>query len=138
MDNLFIEQSKSSPEINFNAETNVLNIHGESYPENTIKFYVPIIEWLEQYTNSAEGQEIEVNIELIYFNSSSSQILINIFDLLEDCQQRGNNITVNWIYDEENDSALESGEDFEEELEHIRFNLVEKWMDSLKSIVDSR
>jgi len=126
MDNLYIEQTKSSPEIDFNAKTNVLKIQGESYPENTIRFYVPIINWLEQYSQNIKNQSVEVNIELIYFNSSSSQILLNIFDLLEKCQQNENQVTVNWIYDEENDSALESGEDFQEELSYITFNLVEK------------
>jgi len=126
MDNLYIEQTKSSPEIDFNAKTNVLKIQGESYPENTIRFYVPIINWLEQYSQNIKNQSFEVNIELIYFNSSSSQILLNIFDLLEKCQQNENQVTVNWIYDEENDSALESGEDFQEELSYITFNLVEK------------
>jgi len=126
MDNLYIEQTKSSPEIDFNAKTNVLKIQGESYPENTIRFYVPIINWLEQYSQNIKNQSVEVNIELIYFNSSSSQILLNIFDLLEKCQQNENQVTVNWIYDEENDSALESGEDFQEELSFITFNLVEK------------
>ncbi|MBF0265727.1 MAG: DUF1987 domain-containing protein [Gammaproteobacteria bacterium] len=126
MDNLYIEPTKSSPQIDFNADTNILTMIGESYPENTIKFYVPIIDWLEKFTNSISNQSVEVNIELIYFNSSSSQILINLFDLLEQAQQKGNHITINWIFDKDNDSALESGEDFQEELSHITFNLVEK------------
>jgi len=33
---------------------------------------------------------------------------------------------INWIYDEENESALEAGEDFMEDFEDLTINLVEK------------
>ena len=46
MENLIIEQTKSTPYIFFCAATGKLRIEGESYPENVIKFYTPVLEWL--------------------------------------------------------------------------------------------
>ena len=125
MEKLEISETKSSPEINFNSETNILSIKGESYPENTTLFYEPVFKWLESYMNTII-EKATVNIELIYFNSSSSKVLMDLFEFFEDHCEEGKNIIVNWIYDEDNDAALEYGEEFAEDVESLTFNLVEK------------
>ncbi len=126
MENLEIQATKSSPEINFNSDNYTLSMIGESYPENTSQFYEPVYQWLESCTESLGEEKLVFNIELIYFNSSSSKVLMDLFDILEDASDDGKNIIVNWIYDEENDSALEYGEEFAEDMEALTFNLVEK------------
>ena len=126
MENLEITATKSSPEINFNKETNTLNIIGESYPENTTLFYEPVFKWIETYMDSIKEQLVTLNIELIYFNSSSSKTLMDLFEFFEDQSDEGKDIVVNWIYDEENEAALEYGEEFAEDVESLTFNLVEK------------
>lgn len=126
MENLKIIATKSSPEINFNEETNILNIIGESYPENTTLFYEPVFQWIETYMKSIKEQTVTLNIELIYFNSSSSKTLMDLFEFFEDQSDEGKDIIVNWIYDEENEAALEYGEEFAEDVESLTFNLVEK------------
>lgn len=126
METLEITATKSSPEIKFNAQDNTLSIIGESYPENTSQFYEPVFEWLEAYLEALNDQQVTFNMELIYFNSSSSKALMDIFDILEEASDDGKNITLNWIYDEENDAALEYGEEFAEDMETLTFNLVEK------------
>ena len=64
-------------------------------------------------------------MEIIYFNSSSSKLFFDLFDLLEENNDE-NGIEINWIYDEENESALEAGEDFIEDFENLKINLVQK------------
>lgn len=126
MENLNIIATKSSPEINFNAQSNILSIVGESYLENTTQFYADIFKWIEEYFSIIEGQNVVVNIELIYFNSSSSKVLMDLFDMLEEYSKNCKSIEVNWIYDAENDASLEYGEEFAEDIESLTFNLVEK------------
>ena len=54
-------------------------------------------------------------------------MLLDLFDRLEtEVVENQKNIVVNWIYDPENESALEYGEEFKEDLERLTFNLVEK------------
>ena len=126
MEDLIIEPTQSSPEIRFNAKENRLYIQGKSYIENTAKFYGPVFSWLETYLNAAKSKAIEVTIELIYFNSSSFKVYMNVFDMLEEAVEDGeNDITINWRYDEENEMALEYGEEFQEDLSAVTFNLVE-------------
>jgi hypothetical protein len=126
MENLNIAATKSSPEINFDTQTNILAIAGESYPENTTQFYESVFVWLNEYIENLASEEVVFNIELIYFNSSSSKVLMDLFDTLEEACEDDKNIVVNWIYDEDNDASLEYGEEFAEDMEALTFNLVEK------------
>ncbi len=124
MDNLHIQASKYTPEITMDATKGLVEIHGKSYPENTFEFYQPIIEWIEKYFENPKEETI-LNLELIYFNSSSSKLFFDFFDLLEENKDKSN-ITVNWIFDPENESAMEAGEEFIEDFEELTIKLQEK------------
>ena len=127
MKNLHIATTKYTPEVNFDSETMVLEIRGESYPENTAEFYSPVFSWLNELLERVSlDNRITVNMEIIYFNSSSSKVLMDIFDLLEEKASHGVGIQINWIYDAENESALEYGEEFQEDLKKAVFHLQQK------------
>ncbi len=123
MDNLLIEATKSTPLIEFDVEKNFLKIHGQSYPENSAKFYNPILEWITEYVNQLDTTMV-LDIKIIYINTSSSKALMTLLDMLEEAYKNGKQITINWHYDEENEMALECGEDFSEDLE-LPFNIIE-------------
>ena len=124
MEAFLIEATKSSPYIHFDPEGHTLEIRGESYPENAIKFYAPMFTWLKAYLEDLGDDEVKVDLGFIYFNSSTSKILMNFFDLLEEAVERGKKILVNWHYHEGNDTALECGEEFQEEINNLQFNCV--------------
>lgn len=126
MNNLLIEKTNSTPNINFNYDMRKLIISGESFPENAAKFYEPVITWIKEYLGCIGEEETEVEFEIIYFNSSTSKIFMNIFSLLDEEVQEGKNIIVNWIASEDNEAAIECGEEFKEDLENIQFNIIIK------------
>ncbi|MFZ5570896.1 MAG: DUF1987 domain-containing protein [Thermodesulfobacteriota bacterium] len=126
MDILKLEATKYTPDICFDPDRQLLSIRGESYPENTMEFYAPVFECLKDYLALPDDPPLTVDVELIYFNSSSSKTLINLFDLLDGAAREGRTITINWIYETDDEDNLEFGEEFAEDLEHVRFNLVEK------------
>jgi len=125
MQNLKIEVSKYTPEISLDANTGILSMMGKSYPENTFDFYKPVMEWMEEYFSGNAKDKTVINMEIIYFNSSSSKLFFDFFDLVEEADDN-HSIEVNWIYDEENESAQEAGEDFQEDFESLQFNLIKK------------
>jgi hypothetical protein len=84
MENLEITATKYTPEITFDAGSNVLEIKGETYPENTAEFYAPVFTWLDEYIAQLQDQQVTLNLEITYFNSSSSKVLMDLFD--RDCQ----------------------------------------------------
>ncbi len=127
MESLELKASQYTPQVSFNAESNVLELKGECYPENIAEFSDPLFSWLEEYLSLLGNQAVIVNVELNYFNSSTSKMLLNFFERLEtEVTDNAKNISVNWIYDSENDSAEEYGEEFQEDLESLSFNLVTK------------
>ena len=113
-------------DISFDAARSVLEVKGYSYPENAVAFYAPVLEWLQEYLGGARRRPVEINMELIYFNSSSSKILLDLFDFLDEHAAAGIDVEVNWIYDENNESAYECGLEFQEGLRRLRFALVRK------------
>jgi len=125
MENLKIEATKYTPEISLNAQKGTVTMVGKSYPENTFEFYEPVMKWITTYFETNPANKTQVNLEIIYFNSSSSKLFFDFFDLIEEASEK-NSIEINWIYDEENESALEAGEDFQEDFESLSFNLIKK------------
>ena len=124
MNNLKLEATKYTPEITLDTN-GTISLVGKSYPENTFEFYAPMMEWLEEYFEEAAAEITVVNMEIIYFNSSSSKLFFDFFDLLEENSSE-HKIEINWIYDEENESAEEAGEDFIEDFEDLNIKLVSK------------
>ncbi|OQY58277.1 MAG: hypothetical protein B6245_12670 [Desulfobacteraceae bacterium 4572_88] len=126
MENLRIEPSKRTPDISFDCHENLLEIRGKSFPANSAEYYEPVFSWLKQYLEQVSDQQCVLSIELIYFNSSSARILMELFILLEEAVGKGKNISVNWIYDEEDEDNLEYGEEFQEDFPSLAFYLVQK------------
>jgi len=124
MEMLKIEATKYTPEIVLDPK-GVISLKGKSYPENTFEFYTPMMRWIEEYFQTAPAQKTVVDMEIIYFNSSSSKLFFDFFDLLEENASK-HDIEIHWIYDEENESALEAGEDFIEDFEDLNIKLVAK------------
>ncbi len=126
MENLYIAATRTSPEIRFDCEKHLLEIKGESFPEDTAEFYTPVLSWVEDYLNFIEEQKAVVNMELIYFNSSTSKIFMDLLDLLDEAAKNGKHISLNWIYDYENENAFLAGGEFQEDIESLEFNLIQK------------
>jgi hypothetical protein len=108
MDNILIPGTSKTPEVSFIAEARTLSLSGRSIPENSINFYASLITWADTLCSS-EGV-VEVNINLEYFNTSSSKCLM---DLLKRIESSNVEAHVNWYYEEDDEDMLEAGEDYD-------------------------
>lgn len=126
MERLFIEKTEYTPTIEMDGSKQLIDIRGDSFPENTYDFYKPVISWLEEYFKDARSDVTTVNMEINYFNSSSSQLFFDFFDILEEAANMGTKLEVNWIYNIKNESSHEAGEDFLEEFTSFKINMIEK------------
>lgn len=118
---LHIEATNNTPLIDFDPKNSVLEIKGDSYPENSFSFYTPVLEWIEEFLQS-RPQHLTCNFELIYFNSSTSKVLYDLLDMLNDAKDEID-VHVYWYYNKMNYSALEAGEEFQEDYEELDFQL---------------
>lgn len=124
MDNIKIEGTAKTPEVNFNKESGELRIQGRSIPENSIDFYKPIIDWLDHYALQPAPETV-VHVQLEYFNTSSSKCILDVFKKLEAIKQSGKEIRVKWHYEEDDEDMLEAGEDYDAIID-IGFEMVER------------
>ncbi|MBN1598183.1 MAG: DUF1987 domain-containing protein [Bacteroidales bacterium] len=115
MKSLIIESVSDSPyypEVNFDANTGICELAGESYMEEAYKFYNPLLNWLKEFA-IVRGNEVVLNIKLTYFNTNSSRLLLDMLDILKRSLDDGNKVTVNWFYEEDDPDVKEEVEDFE-------------------------
>jgi len=112
MEKFSIDGTPKTPSISFDLAAGVLEIKGRSIPENSIEFYKPLVDSLDKYATSPKGQT-NVNIQLEYFNTSSSKCILDIFKKLEAIHKSGSAVTINWHYEEDDEDMLEAGEDYQ-------------------------
>ena len=124
MNNLTIPETKYTPTIILDSN-GIISLIGKSYPENTFDFYAPMMNWIKEYFETSPANTTTINLEITYFNSSSSKLFFDFFDLLDE-NNGDHTIKVNWLFDEENESAEEAGEDFVEDFENLDIKLISK------------
>jgi hypothetical protein len=49
MEPISIEGTTKTPTVKFDAGSGKIEIKGRSIPENSIEFYKPLVDWLEEY-----------------------------------------------------------------------------------------
>lgn len=100
------------PAVNFDPETGICEISGESYMEEAYKFYLPLINWIKEFILN-EKRPLTLNFKLIYFNTSSSRLIVDILETLRKLREDGHQIKVNWYFDPEDPDVKDEVEDFE-------------------------
>jgi hypothetical protein len=120
MEDIRIEGTPKTPFVNFSSKEGLLEVKGRSIPENSIEFYKPLMDWIESYAKAAVAKTV-VNIQLEYFNTSSSKCILDLFKKLEAVN---NEIVINWYYEEDDEDMLEAGEDYDAII-NIPFRMIE-------------
>ena len=110
MEKLILESSAKTPEVVFCAASGTLLLKGRSIPENSIEFYNPLNDWIEDYAANPHSETV-IEIKLEYFNTSSSKCLLNMFKKLE--KLNGTDVSVHWYFEEDDEDMKEAGEDYQ-------------------------
>jgi len=123
MNNLYIPASASSPEVDFRFDEHRLLLKGEAYPENAAVFWGDIIAALHGYLAQVEPrQQINIQVALSYFNSSSTKMLFSLFSALNDKALSGNVVMLDWYHDADDDTIFEFGQELHEDFPELAFN----------------
>ena len=112
MAELTITPTPKTPSITFDSAGGMLEIKGRSIPENSVEFYKPVMDKLDEYAATPQSKTT-VNIQLEYFNTSSSKCLLDIFKKLEQIHKKGNPVVINWLFEEDDEDMQEAGEDYQ-------------------------
>jgi Domain of unknown function (DUF1987). len=117
-----VKEAPYFPIVHFDHEKGVCEISGESYMEDCYKFYIPLIEWLNEYC--ASNKYIIFNFRLFYFNTQSSRMLLKIFETLTEFKAKGGEPTINWYYMRSDPDMIDEIDDFQHE-SGLEINLIE-------------
>lgn len=115
MKNLKIEGTQSSPSVCADHEAGVLEMRGDSYPENAHELFSPVLDWIERYLRQTE-RALTLKLHLLYLNTSSVKAMMDMFDLIEEAHRGGRAVAVNWFYDEQNERVVELAQEFKEDV----------------------
>ena len=114
MKDINIEATQSTPGIIASWDSGNLSMSGDSYPENSFKFFVPIIEWIKSYLADSSAA-LHLDLRLLYLNTSSVKAMMDIFDILEEAHKERKEVHVVWYYDPENERVAELANEFKED-----------------------
>lgn len=113
MEALRIEQTDDSPEVILDQEGNLFEISGKSLPEDVVDFYQPVLDWLNSYRKSP-NTKTEISFKLVYFNTASSKLILDILMILEEMVEEGRDIIVKWLSLKSDEDMQEAGREYEE------------------------
>ena len=105
-----------TPKVVLDPENGIFEISGRSYPEDTAEFYIPILDWLNNYIKDP-NKETKFVFKLDYFNSSSYKPFLDILLKLADTKEKGFEVGVEWHYKDGDWDIKEAGEEFAEIVE---------------------
>jgi hypothetical protein len=115
MDDLFIQGTDSLPTISLKSNGE-LKITGRALPEDAARFFSPVLKWISDF--SADELHIEINLD--YFNTSVSKQLLDFFRIIEK-NPDNKVIKLKWMYEDGDEEMLESGEIYQELLPRFEF-----------------
>ena len=116
MESLVLQPTAHTPSVDLNPETGIFVFKGRSTPENSVEYYDPIFKWLDKYVQNPLPKTI-VNLHFEYFNTSSSKCILDVLKKFVKLHNAGNEVKIQWFYEEEDDDMKEAGEDYSDILD---------------------
>ncbi len=114
MKDLTISATQSTPGVQADFERGLLQMQGDSYPENSFELFGPVIQWVEEFLRTQQ-RPLHMELELLYLNTSSVKAMMDILDLFEEAHGEGRTVTLQWSYDSRNERVAELAEEFKED-----------------------
>ncbi len=132
MQPLIIEPTDDSPKVILDDGQNIFLMEGECRPEQASRFFIPIIQWMEEYKkvlywqkkHFGKNKRMTLQIKLSYFNSTSAKFIGDIFSLLDSICRDGYEVRVKWFYQQEDTDMKESGEEYVKLFKQLPFKMV--------------
>jgi len=119
------EKTFSTPYILIDEKKGYMKMEGQCFHENVVVLFKEINDWLDVYIKTDFGL-FTFDCDIEYLNSSTLKLLNVLLLKLDKHSCEKNKIIVNWITIEEDDIMIECGEDYQEEMKNLEFNLIKK------------
>lgn len=120
----FIQKGTTDmPFVVFDNKSGELYIGGSSLPENVLEVYSPILEWLNEYSESNTGKTF-FRFFFDYLNTASSLMMVKIVSIIKKISLKSN-IEVDWCYVSGDEDIRELGQELLED-SGLRYQILEE------------
>ncbi len=123
MQDLYLEKTFNSPEVEFIAETGELSMEGRSIPEDPGEFFDRLINWVNEYFLNPTDRTV-MNIKLEYINSGSSKYMLELLRIMKVNYEKGRDVLIKWYFEEGDESIEELGQHYQQTT-RLPFELIE-------------
>lgn len=108
MKQINLVQTEDTPKVMFDGQNGVFEISGRSMPEDTSKFYLPLIEWLMEYSKAPLALS-HFSFHFEFMSTSTTKQMMKLFFAIEQIS-KNKKVEVIWNYDKGDINMKRSGE----------------------------
>lgn len=114
MNSLNITGTSATPQIVGDWESGTLSMKGDSYPENPLVFFNPVLDWVERYLSETD-RPLHLKLELLYMNTSSIRAMMEILEMMDEAYEQKRDVSLVWYHATANERVAEVAEEFRED-----------------------
>ena len=107
MEKLIIQHTDETPSVTLDKDNGVFHIGENSYPDDALRFYHPVIEWIKKYCQDPNPETV-FEFAFSYFNTSSEKIITKMLDMLKGISSK-TALTIKWRYESDDTDMHRSG-----------------------------
>jgi hypothetical protein len=125
MEDLYLNATRQTPEVDFRFSRHHLRMAGEAYPENAAAFFTPLIHACEAYLVQSGDAPVTIDLALRYLNSASTKLLFQFIGVFDRVAAAGRRVVVEFRHDPEDDMLIEFAQDLAADYSWVDVRLVE-------------
>lgn len=116
MHQIEIEPTYKSPGVIFDPQIGSFQIQGSSILVNVEEFYSPLLNWMDEFVANPTTNKVKFVFDVEYVNVASTKRFLFFMTKLMKLTEKGIEVEINWLYDENDKYILEVGEDLSQML----------------------
>lgn len=117
------KSTESTPYVLIDEKNHCMTLEGMSFHENTVEFFHEIVAWLGGYLET-DFTTFTFDCKMKYFNSSTTKILFDMFELMNEHCVDDKEIVVNWNVNKEDEMLIELCDDIKDDYDNLTVNLI--------------
>lgn len=121
MKSLIIEKTDETPTVVLDAANNKFLISDTSWPEDAIKFYEPILNWVDTYFQTPNKDTV-FEFKMEYFNTASAKQLAKLLSIIQK-YSLNSSVRIKWYYEKDDLDMSTAGERYAKLL-NMNFELI--------------
>lgn len=122
MEVISIKGTPETPEVLLDSSKGIFELSGKSLPEDVKEFYNPLLKWFDEYSKNPNPQTV-LKIKMDYFNTASSKMILELFEVVKKVHATGQDTTIEWYYQDDDEDMQDAGQDYSDLVE-IPFKLI--------------